>query len=371
MLNLDDIWGKMNMTDIYSYDKKQDEQTMINADTGKRKKEQYIEKLRENDTVNELFAVKTKSPPRAYKRGTWFIFVATDKTGEISVKFWGGDNKDRVKRLYDSFKVGDVIQIRSGSVEIYEDKPEISINEKTGGLRRCNPSEYEIGDFLPSLEENKMKELFDNIKKEIKSIENEQLKNLLSLFFSDPDFVNDFTHSPSAITHHHNYVGGNLEHTVGVIRLCNNICEMYPGINKDLVITGAILHDVGKIKEYKTTAAIDKTEEGNFIGHIVIGDRWIREKINELKKSGKDFDHNLENHLCHLILSHHGKYEFGSPRMPKTVEACVLHQADMMDSQVKNYIQGVEETKKNTDEDWAFVWDSNIGRKRVRYLGNI
>ncbi len=361
----------MNMTDIYSYDKKHDEQTMINADTGKRNKEKYIENLRENDAVNELFAVKTKSPPRAYKRGTWFIFVATDKTGEISVKFWGGDNKDRVKRLYDSFKVGDVIQIRSGSVEIYEDKPEISINEKTGGLRRCSPSEYEIGDFLPSIGEKKTKELFENIKKEIKNIENEQLKNLLSLFFSDKNFENDFTHSPSAMVHHHNYVGGNLEHTVGVIRLCNNICEMYPGISKDLVIAGAILHDVGKIKEYKTTAAIDKTEEGNFIGHIVIGDRWIREKIDELKKNGKDFDRNLENHLCHLILSHHGKYEFGSPRMPKTVEACVLHQADMMDSQVKNYIQGVEETKKNTDEDWAFVWDSNIGRKRAMYLGNI
>jgi 3'-5' exoribonuclease len=256
-------------------------------------------------------------------------------------------------------------------VETYEDKPEISINEKTGGLRRCTPNEYDISDFIPALEEGKIKKLFDKIKKEIENIENEQLKNLLSLFFDEQDFVKDFTHSPSAITHHHNYVGGNLEHTVGVIRLCNNICEMYPGINKDLVITGAILHDVGKLKEYRTTAAIDKTDEGNFIGHIVIGDRWIREKIYELKKSGKDFDQKLENHLCHLILSHHGKYEFGSPRMPKTVEACLLHQADMMDSQVKNYIQSMEETKKNTDEAWAFVWDSNIGKKRIRYLGDI
>jgi len=359
------------VTDIYSYDKKHDEQTMINADTGKRNKDQYIENLREGDVVNDLFAVKTKNPPRAYKRGTWFIFVATDKTGEMSVKFWGGDNKDRVKRLYESFKVGDVIQIRSGNVETYEDKPEISINEKTGGLRRCNPNEYDISEFVPALGEKEIKELFDKIKKEIENIENKQLKNLLSLFFDEQDFVKDFTHSPSAITHHHNYVGGNLEHTVGVVRLCNNICEIYPGINKDLVITGAILHDVGKLKEYKTTAAIDKTDEGNFIGHIVIGDRWIREKIGELKKSGNDFDQKLENHLCHLILSHHGKYEFGSPRMPKTVEACVLHQADMMDSQVKNYIQRVEETKKNTDEEWAFVWDSNIGKKRIRYLGDI
>ena len=115
--------------------------------------------------------------------------------------------------------------------------------------------------------------------------------------------------------------------------------------------------------------AIDKTEEGNFIGHIVIGDRWIREKIAELKKNDKDFDQDLENRLCHLILSHHGKYEWGSPRMPKTVEACVLHQADLMDSQVKNYIQRLEDAKKLTDEEWAFLWDPDLGRKRIIYLG--
>ena len=360
----------MKMSDIYSYDKKQDEQTMIKTDTGKRKKEQFIENLREGDVVNDFFAVKIKNPPRAYKRGTWFGFMATDKTGEINVKFWGGENKDRVKRLYESFKVGEVIQIRLGNVEIYEEKPQISINETTGGLRRCGANEYDVSDFIPSLEEGKIKELFEQIKKEIKSIENKQLKNLLDVFFNDSEFVKQYTHSPSAITHHHNYVGGNLEHTVGVVRLCNNICEMYPGIDRDLVIVGGILHDIGKLKEYITTAAIDKTDKGNFIGHIVMGNRWIREKIAELREKGKEFDQDLENRLCHLILSHHGKYEWGSPRMPKIIEACVLHEADMMDSQVKNYIQNVEEGRKNTDEDWAFIWDPDLGRKRIMYLGD-
>jgi len=116
------------MADILDYSKKKDEQTLINADTGKRKKEQFVENLREGDVVNDIYAVKIKNPPRSYKRGTWFSIVVTDKTGDVSVKFWGGDNKDRVKRLYDSFKVGDVIQVRLGNVEIYEDKPQISIN---------------------------------------------------------------------------------------------------------------------------------------------------------------------------------------------------------------------------------------------------
>jgi len=357
------------MPDLYNFSKSKDEQTMIETDTGKRKKEQFIENLREGDVVNDLYAVKMKNPPRPYKRGTWFGLTVTDKTGEINAKFWGGENKERVKRLYDSFKVGDVIQIRLGNVEIYEDKPQISINETTGGLRRCSPNEYDVRDFIPSLDEDKIKELLAKLKKEISSIENAQLKNLLDLFFSDPKFVKDYSHSPSAITHHHNYVGGNLEHSLGVIRLCKNICEMYNGINRDLVVAGAILHDIGKLKEYDTKAAIEKTHVGNFIGHIVMGDRWVREKIGELRESGKDFTQDLEDKLCHILLSHHGKYEFGSPRMPKTIEACVIHSADMMDSQVKNFIQNIEEGRKTSEDDWAFVWDSDIGMKRAMYLG--
>ena len=356
------------MSDLYNFSKKKDEQTMIQADTGKRKKEQYVENLKEGDVVNDMFAVKIKKPPRPYKRGTWFDLVVSDKSGEINVKFWGGDNKDRVKRLYDSFKVGDVIQVRIGNVEIYEDKPQISINESSGGLRRCAPNEYDVMNFVPSLEDDKIKELIDVVKKEISGIENEQLKNLLDSFFKDQKFVDSFSHSPSAITHHHNYIGGNLEHSVGVIRLCKNIFDMYPTMDRDLLITGAILHDIGKLKEYRTTAAIDKSDIGNFIGHIVIGDRWIREKIADLRKNGKEFSQELENKLCHIILSHHGKYEYGSPRLPNIIEAMVVHAADLMDSQVKNFIQNIEEGRKTSDDTWAFLWDSDAGTKRPMYL---
>jgi len=357
-----------NMSDLYS--KKKEEQTIIDVDMGKRRKEQFVENLREGDVINDFFAVRVKNAIRPYKKGTWFDFIAADKTGEIIVKFWGSENRDRVKRLYDSFSVGDVVHIRSGSVEIYEDRPQISINEATGGLRKCSPNEYYVNDFVPALEESRIDELFEELKQEIQSVKNEQLRELLDAFFSDNGFVRDFTHSPSAISHHHNYVGGNLEHTVGVVRLCNTMCNMYKGIDRDLLITGAILHDIGKLKEYRTTAAIDRTEEGNFIGHIVIGDRWVREKIGKLREQGKDFDSDLENRLCHIILSHHGRYEWGSPRMPKLLEAVVLHQADLMDSQVKNYMQRREEGRKLTDENWFLIWDSDLGRKRIIHLGD-
>ncbi len=357
------------MTDIYQYEKKKEEQTIIKTDTGKRKKEQYIENLREGDAVNDFFAVKLKKAQRPYKRGMFFEFVATDKTGDISVKYWGGDNKDRVKRLYESFNTGDVVQVRTGMVETYEDRLQISINENSGGVRKCTPNEYDVTDFLPALNEERINELYEVIKKELKTIQNDPLKNLLALFFDDPKFVSMYLHSPSAITHHHNYVGGNLEHTVGVMRLCLNISEMYPRVNKDLLLCGALLHDIGKLKEYIYTAAIDISDEGNFIGHIVIGEQWIKEKIQQLHRAGKEFPEELEHQLIHLILSHHGKYEWGSPKLPKLVEACILHQADLMDSQVKNYLQMIQDAKRQTDEDWTFVYDADVGKKRAIFLG--
>jgi 3'-5' exoribonuclease len=357
------------MTDIYKYEKKKDEQTIIKTDTGKRKKEQYVENLREGDVINDFFAVKIKKAQRPYKRGVFFEFVASDKTGEISVKFWGGDNKDRVKRLYESFNSGDVVQIRTGMVENYEDRLQISVNENTGGVRKCAPSEFDATDFLPTLPEQRITELLEFIKTQLQTLQTVPLKNLLNCFFGDPEFVTMYSHSPSAITHHHNYVGGNLEHTVGVVRLCLNISEMYPSINKDLLLCGAVLHDIGKLKEYSYGAAIDMSDEGNFIGHIVIGEQWIREKIQLLKKQGDDFPEELEHQLVHLILSHHGRYEWGSPKLPKLVEACILHQADLMDSQVKNYLQMRDDAKRQTDEEWTFVYDADAGKKRAIYLG--
>jgi 3'-5' exoribonuclease len=359
------------MIDIYSYENKTKEQVMIKTDSGIHKKIKFIENFKEGETITELFSVKMKSAPRSYKRGTWFDFTAIDKTGEIAVKFWGGDNKERVKRLYDSFKNGDVIQIRAGTVELYNDQLQISINESSGGIRRCSEDEYLKSDFIATLPEEEIKKLYKELKKYIDEIENIQLKNLIEQFFNDKEFVEKYIYSPSAMVHHHNYIGGNLQHCIGVIRLCKTICEMYPGINKEIVVTGAILHDVGKLMEYSVTTAIDKTDVGNFIGHIVIGDRWIREKINNIRENGEKFDENLEMYLCHLILSHHGKYEYGSPKMPKIAEALVLFQADFMDSQVKNYLQNLEERQKSSVDEWAFVFDSDSGRRRAMYLKNL
>jgi len=362
------IRGIAKMTDIYSFDKKQNEQAMIHTDDGKRKKEQFIEDLKEGDTINDMFSVKVKTAPRAYRRGTMFDFIAIDKTGDIAVKYWGGDNKDRVKRLFNSFQSGDVIHIRHGNVEVYNEKLQVSINEKTGGVRKCVDDEYEKSDFVQALSKAMINRLFKEVTSFIEEIENKDLRLLLDTFFNDPEFEFAYKNSPSAITHHHNYVGGNMQHCVGVARLCQNISKMYPGLNKDLLITGALLHDVGKLKEYETTTSIQKTSIGNFIGHIVIGDRWIRETAEKIREKGSSFDEGLEGLLCHMILSHHGHLEYGSPSIPKIPEAIVLFHADYMDSQVKNFLQHLDDARTNSDENWAYVYDSNLGMKRAIFL---
>ncbi len=356
------------MTDLFHYEKQADEQATIKTNGKKRKKIQFIGELKEGETINDLFSVKRKNAPRGYRKGTFFDVILTDKTGEINVKFWGGDNKERVKRLFESFSTGDVIQIRHGSVERYNDKLQISINEKTGGLRRCNDQEYDAGDFVPALSEDEISRLYDSLQTYIEAISNPQLNALLKEFFDDESFVQAYIHSPSAMSHHHNLIGGNLQHSLGVVKLCYTISEYYSNLNRDLLITGAILHDVGKLKSYKTTTTIGRTDIGNFIGHIVIGDRWIRENISNLRKKDISFDETLEMKLCHMILSHHGRLEYGAPKLPAFAEAAALFQADLMDSQVKNFLQKIEEKQIDLDENWAFMYDPDINGRKAVYI---
>ncbi len=356
------------MSDLFHYEKKADEQTMIKTGGKKRKKIQFITDFKEGETVNDLFSVKQKNPPRGYKKGTFFDLILTDKTGEINIKFWGGDNKERVKRLFESFSTGDVIQIRAGSVERYNDKLQISINEKTGGLRRCSEEEYDVSDFIPALSEEEIKRLFESLQTYIDTIKNAQLKALLNSFFEDEQFVEAYTHSPSAMSHHHNMVGGNLQHSLGVVKLSYTLAEYYSDLDRDLLITGAILHDIGKFKSYKTTTSIGRTDIGNFIGHIVVGDHWIKEKISNLRENNITFDETLELKIRHMILSHHGRLEYGSPKLPAFPEAAALFQADLMDSQVKNFLQKVEDKKNDADENWLFMYDSDINGRKPVYI---
>jgi 3'-5' exoribonuclease len=221
---------------------------------------------------------------------------------------------------------------------------------------------YDITEYLPKSSKD-VDTLFEEIVKIARGLENEYLKSLLFSFLDDENFVTLFKKAPSAKVHHHNYIGGLIEHTHSVLSLCKAICELYPELDRDLLLAGAILHDIGKITTYEYTTHIDVTEKGGLMEHIVLGYRMVEEKIKTIEK----FPEELELRLLHIILSHHSYGEWGSPVKPMFEEAVALSYIDMLDSQLKEFIQ----VKKKEDERRKKgIWSSFSRRfDRFFYLG--
>ncbi len=234
------------------------------------------------------------------------------------------------------FEEGDVVLL-DGRVELYNDKPQLKVTNllKVDG--------YETGDFLPKTSKD-VDKLFDYIKSI--EIQNPYLRSLLASFFKDEEFVSLFKKSPAAKSLHHCYLGGLVEHTYEVIKICEIVCEIFPQIDREFLLTGAVLHDIGKMEELRFTRILDYTDEGRLIGHIIMGERVVREKMLSIP----GFPKNLKMRMSHLLLSHHGEYEWGSPKRPKTLEACALHYVDNLNAQVNRFIQIIEKEK---DKNWA------------------
>ncbi len=315
-----------------------------------------VKELKEGFEIKGCYAIRSKQTPRSYRNkvGKYFFIDLVDKTGSIPGKYWGGPDEDQVVELYNSIGVGDVVEI-TGSVAIdqFEERLVVTMNEGIHTIRKCDPSEYDLKDFLPTTKRD-IDKMMEEISQYIDTVQEPHLKGILQRFFEDDDFVEEFKISPSAIIHHHNYLGGHLEHTLGVVKFCEAISTFYDDLDRDLLVTAAILHDIGKIEgySYKASATIDQTDEGKFIGHLIMGDRMIRAKISEVTEFPKE----LQLKLSHMILSHHAFAEWGSPKRIRTAEAAALHFADQMDSQVKEFLQAIEEGRElEEEEDWAYV----------------
>ena len=301
--------------------------------------------------MDDIFAVGKKFGLRQFNRDGRPVFhfdaFVSDITGVIAVKFWGSGDNEATTKVHNSFEEQQVVEIKGGRVGEYKGRPQIVISEGVGELVVC--SDYDLCDFVRALSGGQIDSFFSKLRSEIDSMQDRELQTLLQHMFADPDFVEAYKKSPSASMLHHNYVGGNMQHSMNVLELCRAMSGFYPEIRKDLLVCGAILHDVGKIREYSSGIAISQTREGAFIGHSVIGDRLLRKAIENIRATS-DFSQNLEDELCHMILSHHGTPDRGSPMKPKSVEGWVLHYADLMDSQVKDFMQKNVSTPQTNEE---------------------
>lgn len=305
--------------------------------------------------ITSCFCVLSKKVTRPYKNGFRFDATLANKSGEIELTYWGGQHKDAVDKIYDSFSIDDIVSV-SGSVSVYQNEIKLSINEGKGEIRKAEPNEYNVNDFIHKTNRN-VDEMWRKIVEIKDSLSDPHLKALLDAFFSDGDFVKDFKKAPAAEYYHHACAGGLLEHTEEVLRYCETIASIHTSsLNKDLLFTGAILHDIGKVKELNVKMSIKLSEEGVLLGHVFIGVNAILEKISGLAT----FPPLLEDKLIHLILSHHGKNEWGALLEPRIPEAAALHYADLMSSKVTQYIRA----KKDAATDDFMTYDRRI-RSRV------
>jgi len=297
-----------------------------------------IRNLKKDAPVDGLFVVKFKKPVQQYAKGWRFELRVGGSDGEVMLKFWGPNDEAAVQRLYDSIAKDDVIHVL-GLASEYRDNLEIAVNSLEG-LRVCAPSEYDSRDFVEEAEN--IPGMFDELASYIDSVRNPDLQRILSAFFSDPGFVEEFKH--------HARIGGLLEHTLSVTRLCGMLCERYPKVDRDLAITGAVLHDIGKIREFEITTNIRTSTEGMLVGHVVIGLEIFYHKTKDL-----GIPEELVLKVRHIILSHHGELEYGSPKTPCFPEALLVHCADSLDASLTQMLDHKE--NPGTEDDYVYTKD--------------
>lgn len=312
----------------------------------------YIETLREGERINEIYLCKNKQPS-VTKAGKPFVSLTMqDKTGTLDAKIWdpGSLGIDDFEKLDYLNVVGDVTSFQGA----------LQLNIKR--IRKAQPGEYDPKEFLP-VSKYDADQMYAKLMEIIRRIENPYLKQLSAAFFENKKFEEVFKFHSAAKTMHHGFVGGLLQHTLGVARLCESYAAQYDILNKDLLVTAAVFHDVGKLKELSRFPENDYTDAGQLLGHIIIGAQMLTDRIRDIP----DFPKKLADELIHCILAHHGELEYGSPKKPALAEAVALSFADNMDAKM----EALEEAFANVAEgstDWLGFhrsFESNIRKTSI------
>lgn len=283
----------------------------------------YLQELHDGEHLAGVYLCKQKTTAMTKNGKPYDNVTLQDKTGTMDAKIW-----DVGSMGIADFEALDYIDV-VGDVTTFNGALQINIKR----VRVCEEGEYNPADYLP-VSERDIEEMYKELLGLVNGIENHYLKALLNEFFvCDEKFIKAFKSSSAAKSVHHCFVGGLLEHTLSVATLCKIYAEKYPLLKKDLLITSALLHDAGKVREFSKFPENDYTDEGNLLGHIVMGSEMVSEKARLID----GFPKTLENELKHCILAHHGKLEFGSPKKPALMEAVALNFADDLDAKMETF----------------------------------
>ena len=298
----------------------------------------YINQIREGQAIEDNFMVRKMCRAETRTVNPYLIMTLMDRSGEIGARLW-----DNVEALADICEPGSLVQV-AALPQAYKG----SLQLKLDTVRKVDKTAVDISLFMQTSRKN-IAEMSRSVEQIVQSIRDRHYKKLLMSFISDETFMKKFQTAPAAKSMHHAYLGGLLEHTLTVARLAEMLAGFYPTLDRDLLLTGAILHDVGKIKEFTFDSyPFDYTDMGRLMGHLVLGAEMIQARVDTV--SG--FPENLSTRLQHLILSHHGRYEFGSPSLPMLSEAFVLHFLDDLDAKL-NFIGLLEEQAPESGYQWT------------------
>ncbi|MEA4882566.1 MAG: HD domain-containing protein [Clostridia bacterium] len=314
-------------------------------------KSQYASELRPGTVVSTVLLC-TDVRARQTKSGSWFADVRlADRTGEISMKLWNYN-----QQALSSLAPGVFVRLRNLTVTEYNGNLQLSVDSQQygGAFAICDPEECDLSDFVPSTSRD-VNGMASELLETIASVRQQPVKCLLDSFFGDVEFMGRFREWPAAVKHHHAYSGGLLEHTLCVLRVCRCAAGQYEFVNWDMLAAGALLHDVGKMRSYdyeRSRGAASMSPAGVMTDHIVLGVEMVSKRIAELVTScprkqscaSGCWTQQMALEITHMIVSHHGTLEWGSPVQPATIEACILHHADNMDAQVNKFERTIRDS---------------------------
>lgn len=306
----------------------------------------YIESLRESDAVSDIYFIKQKTSAVTKNGKPYENLILQDKTGTMDAKIWDPNSAG-----IEDFEAMDYVDIGGGVVSF---NSQLQVNVKRA--RKCREGEYDPADYLP-VSKKDIEQMYSELLSIIETIKSGYLKELLEAFFvKDADFIAAFKKSSAAKSVHHGFIGGLLEHTLSVTKLCEYYTKAYPMLNRDLLLSVAMLHDIGKVRELSAFPTNDYTDEGQLLGHIVMGSEMVGRKIREIA----GFPEKLEAEVKHCILAHHGEYEFGSPKKPALIEAVALNFADNTDAKMETLTELFEGTAETGWLGFNRLIDSNV-----------
>lgn len=312
------------------------------------RKKQFISDLKEGDFVDDVYVVKIKKGISPYTKGYYFDLLLSDNTGKnLDYKYWGSQDEEKIKLLYSSINQDSIVHVQ-GKISVYNGKLQLTTNEPFF-IETLSPEQYDLQDFIKPNKQD-IEKMYSSLLRSISLVQNQNLKSLLEKIFNDEDVAKKFKLHPASIEIHHNWISGLLQHTLEVLNYCMSSANMFPELNKDLLITGALLHDIGKLEELVVTSRIKGSLKGQLVGHLALGLIYVSNKIDEID----EFNEDLKNKVLHMITSHHGKNEYGSPKEPMFPEAIALYYADEMSSKIAEIIEFIEISKDDTEDDFIY-----------------